>query len=65
MSLFEMLLLPPPAYRSAEKVFDHRYHYESLMEIAQDVHLDVLRVHGGGSPGDSDTEDDIGTRGGV
>ncbi|GAX82387.1 hypothetical protein CEUSTIGMA_g9815.t1 [Chlamydomonas eustigma] len=51
--------------RSAEAVFDHQYHYEHLMEIAQDVHLmDVLvrehyeggGLYTGGSPGSSDTE---------
>ena len=50
-------------HRSAEKVFDHHYHYEHLMEIAQDVHLNVLHVCGD-SPGDSENESGSNQQGG-
>lgn len=54
--MHSVLMLPCHCYtRSAEKVFDHAYHYEHLMEIAQDVQLNVLNTNGG-SPGDSDDE---------
>lgn len=46
--------------RSAEKVFDHQYHYDHLMELSQDVYGDdsqEVEAAGGGS----DDEGDRGT----
>ncbi|KXZ44880.1 hypothetical protein GPECTOR_61g833 [Gonium pectorale] len=45
--------------RAAEKVFDHHYHYEHLMEVAIDVGDMVANGDRGAVTGDSD--DDVGT----